>query len=486
MFPEFKLLRATGTVIVAICVVLAGCSKPPQQVINEEPAAVVLTTEQVEEAYVWALPIVAMYRYYKLMGPAVGGLNNLAHNRALSEPGQFSGGPNRDGLYSFGWFDLNDGPIVVSLPDFGDRYFVWQMTDMYGHNFANVGSHLRSGPLEKYRSGYTFAMVAPDWNGKLPEGVEEVRAPVSVINVLYRIAMKGEADYPEGHALQDATLTLPLAAWEAGKRETIAEMPSNPIREYREVLGFGQGVSGADQRNPLFFSVLADALAANAPYAEWDRAFVEEKLAAMGVVPGQPFDVDGLSAEQQAIVLDAQESGFDKVIARGDAEFGTRMNGWLLNPANHGDWKDDFYNRAYATYTGGMYPVTNNSTYSTTYNDAQNRPIDGNNTYRLRFEAEELPPATNFWSVTAYDAGTRDLYPNEARRYNYGSNNPDTVYEEDGAVEITFSHEEPSNSADINWLPIPREGSWIVVRFYAPKDSVLNGEYVLPGIELVE
>lgn len=133
--------------LAAVLVLIAGCTPPEQpeieQAVLADPPESSITRELVEQAYVWGLPIVAMYRYYESMGPKVGGLNQVAHNRKLSEPGQFTGGPNRDGVYSFGWFDLNDEPIVVSLPDFGDRYFVWQMTDMYANNFQNVGSHLR-------------------------------------------------------------------------------------------------------------------------------------------------------------------------------------------------------------------------------------------------------------------------------------------------------------------------------------------------------
>jgi hypothetical protein len=124
----------------------------------------------VEEAYIWGLPIVAMYRYTVAMGSNVDGISQLYHSRRLFEPGVLPGGANRDTLYSFGWFDLSDEPYIVSLPDFGDRYFVWQLTDMYGVNFANVGSHLLEGPVEKYRHGYTFMLVAPEWQGQVPEG----------------------------------------------------------------------------------------------------------------------------------------------------------------------------------------------------------------------------------------------------------------------------------------------------------------------------
>ena len=473
--------------IAYLCLVVfvAGCAEREAEEVPTAPANPI-TTGLVEDAYTWGLPIVAMYRYYDLMGPKVGGLNQLFHNRRPIQPGVLSGGPNRDGLYSFGWLDLNDEPIIVTFPDFGDRYFVMQFTDMFAHNFHNVGSYLRQGPVEKYASGYAFALAGPDWQGEAPDGLDVVRAPVGVVNVLYRIAVIGEADFEAGNELQDSTHFLPLSAWEDGERSGVARLPSNPIPEYREVLAFGPEVTAADQRNPMFWSVLADALAANEPYAVWDKEFVTNQLARLGVVPGEPFDFEGLDAATQQLIVDAQESAFEKIIATGNVEFGDKMNGWLLNPAHHGDWEDDFQNRAYATYTGGMYPVANNSTYATTYNDANDVQIDGSKTYRLRFEADELPPVTSFWSVTAYDAGTRDLYPNEAELYNYGTNIPYTRYEDDGSVEIILSHEEPANSSDINWMPIPSDRVWIAVRFYAPKDEVMDRTYELPGLKLLD
>ena len=102
---------------------------------------------------------------------------------------------------------------------------------------------------------------------------------------------------------------------------------------------FKPEVTGADQRHPLFFSVLADALAASEPYAAWDKEFIENKLSRLGVAPGKTFDFEALSEAAQQTILDGQESAFDEVIAKGEASFGTNINGWLLNPANHGDWQ---------------------------------------------------------------------------------------------------------------------------------------------------
>ena len=138
--------------------------------------------QDIELAYTWGLPILAMYRYTVSMGTRVDGINQVFHNRSLFEPGQLPGGANRDTLYSFGWFDLADEPYVVTLPDFAGRYFVWQMTDVYAHNFANVGNGLLEGPTETYGSGYSFVLAGADWDGDAPAGLDVVRAPGRLVN----------------------------------------------------------------------------------------------------------------------------------------------------------------------------------------------------------------------------------------------------------------------------------------------------------------
>lgn len=445
-----------------------------------------LTAKMVEEAYVWGLPIVSMYRYMETMGTAVNAINQLHHNRNLTPPGMLVGNPNRDTLYSYGWFDLADGPIVVSLPDFDDRYFVWQLTDMYAHNFHNVGSHLREGPTEKYRSGYTFALVGPDWAGELPEGLDGVRAPVRMIHSLVRIAVQNLAeDIAAANRLQDKIATMPLADWVAGKRQTVQKLPTSPAPLYREVLAFGRGVTGADQRNPDFFSVLADAISINRPYAPWDIAMAEGTLAALGVSPGQSFDFNAFDSDTQGLILDAQKLAYDQVKDLGNGGYGPEINGWQYGPPNHGNWGDDFIRRAFATHTGGMWPTNNNSTYAKIFKDSDGKRLTGEQRYRFHFAAGELPPVTAFWSFTVYDPGTADLYPNAEGRYVVGSNHPETVFGEDGSLDILFSHQRPDNVEAVNWLPIPEGEFTLSARFYAPMADVLSLEYKLSPLKRI-
>ena len=68
-------------------------------------------------------------------------LNDYQHQRALMDAGEsFVTTPNNDTLYSQAWVDLNNGPITLTLPTTGSRYFSIALMDMYTNNFAILGT----------------------------------------------------------------------------------------------------------------------------------------------------------------------------------------------------------------------------------------------------------------------------------------------------------------------------------------------------------
>jgi hypothetical protein len=92
-------------------------------------------------AYVWGWPMVNVHNrrliLEKLPEPGLmGGIvpvappNQLSMLRDYIDPGErLVACPNQDVTYGFGLFALDQEPVVVQVPDFGDRFWVYQVVD---------------------------------------------------------------------------------------------------------------------------------------------------------------------------------------------------------------------------------------------------------------------------------------------------------------------------------------------------------------------
>jgi len=47
--------------------------------------------------------------------------------------------PNADTLYSTAWLDLSREPVLVHVPDSGDRFYLLQFMDAWTETFADPG-----------------------------------------------------------------------------------------------------------------------------------------------------------------------------------------------------------------------------------------------------------------------------------------------------------------------------------------------------------
>jgi len=440
-----------------------------------------------EEAYVFGLGPVAMYKWYHQFGVVENGINRLNYYPSFPVPGDLPGGsPNNDTYDGKGWIDLSDGPYVVSIPDFGNRYYVFQLTDIYGYNFCNIGNGLSSGQKEEYKKQYSFALVPPGWEGELPDDLARVNSPVRLVNVLYRIRVGNESK--EGNLakeLQEQTLLLPLDDWNLGTRESIQKMPSNPVPNYTESIAVGENISAADQKNLEFFEMLDNLIRFDPPWNEWDKKFVADNLSKIGVGGDKPFDPSQLSEAQKEQLLDGQERGFKKIQDK-IRNIGVEVNGWQYTDPNAGLYNDDFELRAAMIYTGGMYPSTQVSRYANLSSDSKGQALNGNAAMTLTFPADDMPPATSFWSVTMYSMGTYDLIENPINRYLFSSSSEGVQKDKDGNMTILIQNEQPAERDNLNWLPAPDGEYFLLFRWYAPTADVLSLKYELPLIEHVK
>src|SRR5678810_102444 len=88
-----------------------------------------------------------------------GGLGKFVHNRELVPVDFPVVRPNRDTLYSSAVFDLDAGPVTITLPDPGQRFMSMQVwdEDQYTHDVV-----YKPGPytLSKDAIGTRYASIA--------------------------------------------------------------------------------------------------------------------------------------------------------------------------------------------------------------------------------------------------------------------------------------------------------------------------------------
>ena len=117
--------------------------------------------------------------------------------------------------------------------------------------------------------------------------------------------------------------------------------------------------------------------------------------------------------------------------------------------------------------------------------DADGDVMTGNKRYVLHFNKEEIPPADAFWSLTMYDAEGFQV-ANQLNRFAIGDRD-DLKYNADGSLDLFIQHDSPGKDRESNWLPAPANGDLgITLRLYAPKASVINGEWVPPAVRKVK
>src|SRR3954454_24382666 len=109
-------------------------------------------------------------------------INFFSHAPKFAEPRDRTVvAPNVDTLYSIAQVDLGKGPIVLSHPSMGRRYFVFELVEPYTNVVGYVGTRTTG------RKAARFALTWPGRkNAKPPRGVRTVRSPYRRLWVIGR------------------------------------------------------------------------------------------------------------------------------------------------------------------------------------------------------------------------------------------------------------------------------------------------------------
>ncbi|MGB3770605.1 MAG: DUF1254 domain-containing protein [Rhodococcus sp. (in: high G+C Gram-positive bacteria)] len=369
--------------------------------------------------------------------------------------------PNVDTLYSMSHLDLADGPVVLTHPDMGDRYFNFQLMDPYTNVVGYIGSRT---------TGSSAGSFAITWSGATsPEipGTTTVTVPYRNIWLLGRTLAGNEADRARAFALMSQYELTPPSGPSAPADCT----PSAPV-EPPEL----QGIA--------LLNAMNDAMAQNPPPAR-DEAELAD-LARIGVGPGLRVADAGLGP----VALDALDrsvrasaAALPSVVSGAQYASAIRHDGWASPPSTIGNYGTDYVTRAAVAEIGLGANTPEEAAYSTAFLDRRGRPLDGSRNYRLHFEPGLEPPTDAFFSITVYD-GNGLLPTVPGGRHSVSDSRPDLVYRPDGSIDVLFAREDPRD-AGANWLPVPDGPFRVYLRMYVPQSTALDGSWSPPGIELL-
>jgi hypothetical protein len=297
--------------------------------------------------------------------------------------------PNADTLYTSEWIEVSKEPWVLSIPNAHGRYYLFPMLDAWTDVFQVPGKRTTgTGPQ-------TYAITGPNWSGTLPAGVKQYKSPTDMVWILGRIYCSGTpADYKAVHEMQNKISLVPLSSY--GKPYTPPPGSVDPSIDMKTAV--------RDQVNALdaaaYFNLMARLMKDNPPTSE--DAPMLARIAKIGIVPGQPFDLTKLSPEAQQ-ALDAVPKAAVAKIMGYFKDAGKFENGWVF-PTKTGIYGTDYLDRALITVFGLGANRPQDAVYPTSEVDAEGKSYSGSNNYVMHFDKGQMPPVNGFWSITMYDA----------------------------------------------------------------------------------
>ena len=419
-------------------------------------------------AYLFGYPLVLMDETRKETVAHIGS-NRLSHSvnfpnsdfRLLSRP-------NVDTLYSTAWLDLSQGPLVVSMPETGDRYYVLPFMDAWTNVFA------RRGTNETGNKAQEIAVVGPEFKGDIPTNIDSVvTSPTNMVWLIGRIQTNNAADVINVAKIQDKMSLTPLNKWRKGDRYK-GEASSLMDNAQSDV---SQWVDDMDAHT--FFTKMNALMEKHPPFAE-DVSELN-KFSHLNIGPKMIFILDSLNVIERWAVQKSVALTIEKITQAVNAKEANKQ-GWNIM-RNLGTYGTDYKLRAgIARFGLGALPSVE-AAYPSSSVDSTGQHYHGRNNYVLHFEANELPPANAFWSLSMYN---KDGFfvDNELDRYAIGDRS-ELHFNQDGSLDIYIQHKKTTYGS-VNWLPAPDSNFNLLLRLYIPKKIFFNETWHIPAVRQIE
>ncbi|MEI6056741.1 MAG: DUF1254 domain-containing protein [Lentisphaerota bacterium] len=422
------------------------------------------------QAATYGAPIVTMYalRHNDSVGPkakakpnSIWRMNDISTPELSKESGYVT--PNVNTIYGFGFMDLRQEPVILTVPDSNGLYYMVQIVDMWTNAFAYVG-----GKTTGYKGG-VFALTTPQWKGKLPAELKviECSTPWILLQPRVHVYKDGKLDIKNAKKVLEDIKTVTLSQYLGN----ISPEPSKYSYMAPNVVNSDLPVSALEYNDPLqFWEILADAMNENPPPANQIEALIP-MFKPLGIEFGKPWDRSKL----RPIVLDAMEkaaSDIGPMLAL--LPVGTLDNFAFLPPTTIGNFGTDYRTRAVIGRVGLTANIPYEAIYWNYSHDSKSNMLSGSKKYTMTFKKEIPCYEPGFWSITMYDKTNNYTVSNPINRYMLGSDTPEMMKNSDGSFTLYIQKDSPGKDKETNWLPSPSGLFYLTGRSYAPKPEFIK------------
>ena len=457
---------------------LIGCKSDQGQgtgAAGNQPDSTIVKTA--EAAFVYAMPLALMditrkkITNFEVPMDGVGSpINQIVHFTKFPDA-NFKDvvRPNADTYYNSASIDLSTDAQVLEVPDTKGRYFLLPMLDAWTNVFMSPGKRTTGTEAQKY------LITGPTWNGTVPEGLTQIKAPTTMIWMIGRVQVNSAEDGVKVVVPIEKQIKLtPLAAY--GKPYTAPKGTVDPNLSKASPNEQLEAMNIVD-----FFNYVNTLMVANPPAAA--DSTVLAQFAKIGVGPGLRFDPAAYDSITMA-ALQGIPAMVIKTIKEGVAKgLKAPVNGWSMEFEGVGNYGTNYNLRAAIAYAGLGANIPEDAIYPSCAVDSDGKLFDGANQYVIHFEKGKTPPVNAFWSLTMYDQDGFFI-ANPINRYAIGDRNA-LKANADGSVDIYIQNQTPGKDKESNWLPCPTGSFNLLMRMYWPKEEMLKGEWTPPAVKKI-
>jgi hypothetical protein len=430
----------------------------------------------VRDAFFWAWPMVNVFNKrlgaekmteLSYNGPVPGApLNRIVMlTDYVSAEERIVACPNQDVAYGGGSLGLDRSPVVIQVPDFGDRFWVYQAVDLRTDGFARIGKMYGSTP------GF-YLLIGPNWEGDVPAGITAVfRSPTNTGFIAPRIFLNDtDEDRRAIQPLLQEILMCPLAEYDGTMKRidwsTIRKLP-NPFTGDQEVVWVP----------PDAFVDTLSLVLADAPPLPGEEARYAQVLAVLEAAKKDPR----LNAAMTEAAAEADEKLVKPLFEF--RNYGQQLPHHWSTISNEAAFGTDYFTRTAVAKSNIFVNAPKETKYFYQDLDKDGRRLNGANRYAVTFAREQTPPVYGFWSLTLYNQH-HFFAPNQINRYSVGTKNKDLQFNPDGSLTIRVQADPPPDAQRTNWLPAPKDGDFtLYIRAYWPKAAVIDGAWTPPPAE---